>query len=485
MNPDASPDVRQAQLRSLPSVDELLRQPLISSLLAEFPRGELLFAVRGALDVCRAQIRAGSPPPSDLATLALAVRETLHRRSRPGLRRMINATGIVLHTGLGRAPLAPEALEAVADVASGYSNLEIELDSGQRGDRQDHVRALLRELTGAEDALVVNNNAAATWLALNTLAATGDVLVSRGQLVEIGGSYRMPDIMAAAGCRLVEVGTTNRTRIDDYRRAITGQTRVLLHVHTSNYRIQGFVESVAVGELAHLAREARSPGLYVVDDLGSGLLDLPGREHPTDTGLPPWDEPTVRASLEQSADIVLFSGDKLLGGPQAGVILGRRDLIARLRENPLMRALRPGKLTLAALEATLRLDRDPDVPRRLPTLRLLTTSPAELEAVARRVAEQVRESSATARVEVRAAESLAGGGALPILGLPTWVVTVAHPRVAAAELAHGLRSRDLPVIGRVSNETLVLDCRTLLPGDVDDLSAAVCDVLREADERGV
>lgn len=294
----------------------------------------------------------------------------------------------------------------------------------------------------------------------------------------------MPDIMAAAGCRLVEVGTTNRTRIDDYRRAITGQTRVLLHVHTSNYRIQGFVESVAVGELAHLAREARSPGLYVVDDLGSGLLDRPRREQPADAELPPWDEPTVRASLEQSADIVMFSGDKLLGGPQAGIVLGRHPLIARLRDNPLMRALRPGKLTLAALEATLRLHRDPDAAGRVPTLRLLTRPAAELEAVARRVAERVRESSAAARVEVRGAESLAGGGALPVLGLATWVVTVAHPRAPATGLAQALRARDLPVIGRVSNETLVLDCRTLLPGDEDDLSAAVADVLREADDCG-
>ena len=266
--PDAGP--LQAAMRSLPAVDQLLKAPAVANLLAEFPREELLHAIRAVLDQRREALRGGEKVDVDTPSLALAVREKLHERARPHLRRVINATGIVLHTGLGRAPLAQEAIDAIADIAAGYCNLELDLPTGRRGDRHEHARELLAELTGAEDALVVNNNAAGTFLTLAALTAGREVIVSRGQLVEIGGSYRMPDIMAAAGCRMIEVGTTNRTHLYDYERAISDATAALLRVHTSNYRIQGFVESVSLDDLVKLAR---SRGLLVIDDLGSGLID--------------------------------------------------------------------------------------------------------------------------------------------------------------------------------------------------------------------
>jgi L-seryl-tRNA(Ser) seleniumtransferase len=392
----------------------------------------------------------------------------------------VNATGIVLHTGLGRAPLAAEAVEAVTAVAAGYCNLELDLASGERGDRHAHVRELLRELTGAEDALVVNNNAAATFLALHALAAGREVIVSRGELVEIGGSYRMPDIMAAAGCRMVEVGTTNRTRIGDYRAALRPETAVLLRVHTSNYRICGFTESAGLAELAALAAGRPEPPLYAVDDLGSGLLD-----YEFQAALPAamrlrWDEPTVRESVRAGAALTLFSGDKLLGGPQAGVIVGRSELIARLRRSPLNRALRPDKLTLAALEATLRLQRDPAaLVRRLPVLRLLSAPADELARRAARLAEALEQLGAGLEVQAAADQSYAGGGSLPTLAFPTHVVRVRAAAVASAALAAGLRGRDVPVIARVQDERLVLDCRTIADEEVELVAAGVREVLRE------
>jgi L-seryl-tRNA(Ser) seleniumtransferase len=491
-------------LRELPSVDFLLRQSAIVSLLDEYARPELLCAIRAVLDRRRAAIVGGAAPACDVPALALDVRQELYERSRPALRRVINATGVVLHTGLGRAPLPDEAVQAIAEIAAGYCNLELDLASGQRGDRHDHVRRLLTELTGAEEALVVNNNAAATYLALASLAARDAVVVSRGQLVEIGGSYRMPEIMAAAGCRMIEVGTTNRTRISDYESALfDGAVRVLLHVHTSNYRIQGFVETVPVEGLVALARRYATRKLYVIDDLGSGLLDRPeawlgnatvrdnvfhvkhvisdeAQRPPESARTASWDEPTVRESVSAGAELTLFSGDKLLGGPQAGIIVGRRECVAAMRGHPLMRTLRPDKLTLAALEATLRLYRDPAaLLRKLPVLRMLVTGVEELEARARSLERALREALPAAAVEGAADESYAGGGSLPTLALPTWTVRIRLQRPSAGELAAGLRRADTPVICRVRDGAAIFDCRTISDSEVDAMVAAVAQLAGE------
>ncbi len=450
------------RLRRLPAVDALLREPQAAEWIARFGRAEVVRALRAALDAAREAIRSGRDAPTDPTALCAEAGRHLSRRAVPSLRPVINATGIVLHTGLGRAPLAREAVEQIAAVAAGYSSLELDLATGRRGDRHRHVRALLCELTGAEDALVVNNNAAGTLLALATLAGGREAIVSRGQLVEIGGSYRMPEIMAAAGCRLVEVGTTNRTRLSDYARAIDDDTAVLLRVHTSNYRICGFVEQVGIEALVRLAREH---GLRVIDDLGSGLLTrwVAAPDHDPAAPAPQrWDEPSVEESIVAGADLVLFSGDKLLGGPQAGVIVGRGECIAALRANPLARALRPDKLTLAGLEATLKLYRDRDtLAQKLPVWRMLLASPQTLRRRASRLAGLIRRHCPQADVQVRPDASEAGGGSLPTLPLPTWVVAVTLPGVEAGALAARLRGRERPILTRVRDERLLFDVRTL------------------------
>ncbi len=490
MGNGASDKTQSSLLRNLPSVDFLLNQPAIATLLDEFPRAELIRCVRAVLDERREAIRAGDCPALDVPALALGIRQKLYQRSLPSLRRVINATGIVLHTGLGRAPLAEEAIEAITDVAAGYCNLEMDLATGRRGSRYDHLRELLRELTDAEDALVVNNNAAGTYLALNTLAEGRPAVVSRGQLVEIGGSYRMPDIMAAAGCKMVEVGTTNRTRIADYERAIDDETSVLLRVHTSNYRIRGFVESPLLEELVALARKYPRQGIAVVDDLGSGLVDEPPfgaarrgneGEDASPGGLTiDWDEPTVRDSVAAGADLTLFSGDKLLGGPQAGVIVGRAELIARLRQNPLARTFRPDKMTLAGLEATLRLYRDPEaLVRHLPVYRMLGAPADALENLANRLAQGVAALAPTADVHCEPAESFAGGGTLPMVPFSTWVVRLRHAALDSSRVATVLRQRDLPIICRVHDESLIFDCRTLSEDDADQIPAALAETLRD------
>lgn len=474
------------RLRSLPAVDHLLRHPAIAGLLDQFPRSEVSRSVREVLDQRRAALAAGREPSLDVRALALDVRQRLHERRLPGLRRVINATGIVLHTGLGRAPLAQEAADAVAELAGGYCNLELDLATGKRGDRHAHVRGLLRELTGAEDALVVNNNAAATYLVLNTLARGRDVVVSRGQLVEIGGSFRMPDVMAAAGCRLVEVGTTNRTRLADFERAIDADTALLLRVHTSNYRICGFVEETPLVQLVGLAR---GRGLFVVDDLGSGLLcsltppEVSGTGGDERAGAA-CGEPVVRDSVKAGADAVLFSGDKLLGGPQAGIVVGRAACIEPMRQNPMLRVLRPDKLTLAALEATLRLYRDRDACReQLPAHRMLLRGEAELRGEAQALCDAIRANCPGVDVEVTQGVSEAGGGSLPGVRLPTWVVVSRAVGSSAAELAAALRAGETPVICRVARERLVFDPRTLLAGDAEAVVAALAEALRETSRR--
>ncbi len=486
-HPQAQGPELSESLRQVPSVDSLLRHAAIMRLLDEFPRSELLLATRAVLEQRRSALLAGASAALDVPAIALDIRQRLHQRNQSHLRRVINATGIVLHTGLGRAPLPQEAIEAVTQVASGYCNLELDLATGERGDRHEHVRELLCELTGAESGLVVNNNAAATLLTLRALAFEREVIVSRGQLVEIGGSYRMPEIMAAAGCRMVEVGTTNRTRIGDYQRAITPQTAALLRVHTSNYRIEGFVESVEIAQLAAL-RDKRAAELCVLDDLGSGLLEAPssaaafgdaGRRPFAGSDAPAWDEPSVRESISHGADVVLFSGDKLLGGPQAGVIVGRRALLDRLQRDPLMRTFRPDKMTLAALEATLRLYRDPAALRRkLPVQAMLHRTRTELEHAAQELAAGIGAALPGATIACEPDRSFAGGGSLPTLAFDTFVVRVRLRGVECAHLAQSLRLREQPVICRLHDASLVFDVRTLLGGDSEAIVAALCELAR-------
>ncbi|HUQ23886.1 MAG TPA: L-seryl-tRNA(Sec) selenium transferase [Gaiellaceae bacterium] len=417
------------RLRDLPSVDELARgsgDPLAVE------------AARTLLGRARDEIRAGADPGNLHDRLAAALADA----RRPVLRRVLNASGVLVHTNLGRAPLAPAALDRVA-AAGGYSNLEYDLSSGSRGSRQDHLAPLLRRLTGAEAALVVNNNAAALLLALAALAESREVVVSRGELIEIGDGFRIPDVLARSGARLVEVGTTNRTRAADYDRAVGAETALLLRVHQSNFRVVGFTEQPSVAELAVVARRHEIP---LVDDLGSGaLVEIEG-------------EPTPAASLAAGADLVCFSGDKLLGGPQAGIVVGRADLVERLRRHPLHRALRSDKLTLAALEGTLALYLDR--PEEIPVLRMLR-EPAE---IVRGRAERLAEATGGAVEETVAR---VGGGALPLAELPSFACAVEE------ELAIELRAHEPPVIAVIRDGRTLLDCRTLTDAEAAEVAAAV------------
>jgi L-seryl-tRNA(Ser) seleniumtransferase len=425
------------KLRDLPSVDELLRDER----LAGEPHDLVVAAVRSALAQAREEIAAGNDPDP----LVDAVLEELGRARSPSLRRVLNATGVLVHTNLGRAPLAEAALARVAEVGSGYSNLEYDLARGERGSRQDHLGPLLERLTGAEAALVVNNNAAAVLLALAALAEAREVVVSRGELIEIGDGFRIPDVLARSGARLVEVGTTNRTRAADYEHAIGPETAVLLRVHQSNFRVVGFAERPQLTELAEISRRHELP---LVDDLGSGAL----------TGI--GDEPTPAESLRAGADLVCFSGDKLLGGPQAGIVVGRADLVERLRRHPLQRALRADKLTLAALEGTLVLALDPATRDDVPVLRMLHEPIELVRARAERLAELVDG-------EVEETVARVGGGALPLAELPSAACAVEE------SLAEPLRLGEPPVIAVVRDGRTLLDCRTLSDAEVDQVAAAV------------
>jgi L-seryl-tRNA(Ser) seleniumtransferase len=429
-----------SRLRELPSVDELVRD-------TREPHGLAVAAARIVLDRARVAIRAGG----EAGDLAAELERELAAARRPALRRVLNATGVLVHTNLGRAPLPAAALERVHEVARGYSNLEYDLDAGTRGSRQEHAVDILRRLTGAEAALVVNNNAGAVLLALAALAEGREVVVSRGELIEIGDGFRIPDVLARSGARLVEVGTTNRTRAADYERAIGPDTAVLLRVHQSNFRVVGFTEQPALPELAAVARAA---GLPLVDDLGSGAL-LPSSK------LPLGDEPTARESLDAGADLVCFSGDKLLGGPQAGIVAGRADLVERLRRHPLQRALRADKLTLAALEGTLALYLDPErALAEVPVLRMATEPVETVRARAERLA-------ALTGGTVTETVARVGGGALPLVELASAAC------VLEEELAEPLRHGEPPVVGVVRDGQLLLDCRTLDDGEVDEAAQAV------------
>ena len=454
----------QERLSKLPKVDALLATPRAQEILKAFSRSRLVNGIRAQLDTLRQQMLQGDGQAQDFAEDAFfqAVEQSLRAQAEPSLRRVINATGIVLHTNLGRAPLAARAIEAVVEVARGYSNLEYDLGAGKRGSRHAHVERLLRELTGAEAALVVNNNAAAVMLAVNTLAKDSEVVTSRGELIEIGGSFRIPDVIERSEAKLVEVGTTNKTRIDDYANAITDMTRILLKVHQSNFKIVGFTSAAQREEMVALARDR---GLLVVEDLGSGILI-----DPADFGLP--DETTVREVVESGVDLVTFSGDKLLGGPQAGIVVGRADLIAAMKKNPLMRALRPGKLNLAALEATLLLYLDEDRLREsLPLLAMLTASDEELKTKAQTLCDALGAFPGV-HAEVKQGESYSGGGSLPGEAIPTWLVAVRMDRFSADELAAQLRAQSTPIVARIAADALLLDLRTLSDGDSDEIATA-------------
>ena len=421
------------ELRDLPSVDELARGSADPLAVA---------AARAVIERARAAIRAGAEP----GDLAAALEAELAAVRRPALRRVLNATGVIVHTNLGRAPLPATALERVADAARGYSNLEYDLAAGERGSRQDHVAGLLGRLTGAESAIVVNNNAGAMLLALAALAEGREVLVSRGELIEIGDGFRIPDVLARSGARLVEVGTTNRTRASDYEQAMRPETALILRVHQSNFRVVGFTELPSLADLAEVARRHQLP---LIDDLGSGaLVDLA-------------DEPTVRASLAAGADLVCISGDKLLGGPQAGIVVGRAELVEKLRRHPLHRALRIDKLGLAALEGTLQLYLDPArALREVPVLRMLREDAALVRARAERLAEATNG-------EVEETVARVGGGALPLAELPSFACAVEE------SLAAALRAHEPPVVGIVRDGRLLLDCRTLDDDEAGLVAAAV------------
>ena len=466
-----------AILRRIPSVDEVLTGASTQRLLERQPRWAVLEAVREVLAACRRRALAGDASPEatqallDPQAIQASVEAATARKAGPSLRPVINATGVVLHTNLGRAPLAPSALAAIAATARGYSNLEFDLDSGARGSRQAHVENLLCALTGAEAALVVNNNAAAVFLAVNTLANGREVVISRGELVEIGDSFRIPDVMTSAGGRLREVGTTNRTHLADYEQAVGPETGMILKVHRSNFQLLGFTADVETASLVALARQRSLP---VMEDLGSGaLVDLSA------FGLRR--EPLAADAIRAGMDVVTFSGDKLLGGPQAGILVGRRELLARLRRNPLARTVRIDKLCLAALEATLRLAREADLAcQEIPVLRMLSLPAAAVGARAEALAAALRAVVPGVRCTVEDGTSEVGGGALPLQALPTRVLSLGPGQAGAGALEARLRTRETPVLVRVQDERVLLDLRTVAPDEDAALLAALTAVLTAA-----
>ncbi|WP_027364194.1 L-seryl-tRNA(Sec) selenium transferase [Desulfotruncus alcoholivorax] len=466
-------------LKQIPAVDEILQRTEVKELQQKIPKILVLEAVREIAAEIRQDIlmdRIQSLPENnprqyllDLITTSAADRA--REKNRPNLRRVINATGVVLHTNLGRAVLSERACQAIEQAASGYSNLELDLQTGKRGSRYAPVENLLTRLTGAESALVVNNNAAAVLLALSTMAKEKEVIVSRGQLVEIGGSFRIPEVMAQSGAKLVEVGATNKTHPRDYKNAVTSETALLLHVHTSNYRVVGFTRETSVAELVSIGKEFQLP---VMSDLGSGsLIDL------STFGLP--EEPTVQETVKAGCDIVTFSGDKLLGGPQAGIIVGKTKYLEKMKKNPLTRAIRIDKFTVAALEATLREYLEPDnAIKNIPSLKMLSAKKSEHEQRALALCRKLTEKAGLrARFEPVEIFSAVGGGALPTAELPFWAIEVVPYAISVAGLAQKLRGSDPAVIGRLQEDKLILDLRTVLNGEEEVLVDILCRVLEQ------
>ncbi len=460
-------------LRRLPAVGRLLESDAGAELAGRYSRELAKLAVQGAIDEARQAILEGQQRvPADAEILRRAAE--LIRSRLGGLQPVINATGVILHTNLGRAPLSPLAIRAIADAASGYCNLEMDIETGERSKRHAHVEWLLCELTGAEAALVVNNNAAAVLLTLRELACGRKVVVSRGQLIEIGGAFRLPDVMAQSGCRLVEVGTTNRTRLDDYARAIDEETAAILVAHHSNYRIVGFTYEPPLAEIAELARER---GVLLIHDLGSGaIVDL------SQWGLER--EPMAQESLRAGADIVCFSGDKLLGGPQAGIILGREELVDRIARNPLARALRVDKLCLAALHATLLSYLGGRAAEEVPALRMLTEDLESVRQRALRVYDAITSARPKPQARLEQVEGRAGGGSLPEYDLPSVAVRVWPPEgLSPDEFARRLRLGEPPVIARISDDSLLFDARTVFDHQVEQLAQAILAALGTSQQR--
>jgi L-seryl-tRNA(Ser) seleniumtransferase len=449
-----SPTGSTPSLRDLPKVDRLLAAPEVRALLAEHPRSAVVGGLREALAQLRAEVRAGVLEAAELEAAAVARRTAgaLARRGQPYYRRVINATGVVLHTNLGRAPLPEEAVKALAATAGGAQRLELDLESGQRGGRDEGSAALLREATGCEAATVVNNNAAATLLVLAALARGRKVLLSRGEMVEIGGSFRVPEVMRESGAQLVEVGTTNRTHLEDYRRALDPEAGMILKVHASNYRILGFTAEVPIEDLVALGHEH---GIPVVHDLGSGcLVDLERHGR--------FEEPWVRRSVAAGADVVCFSGDKLLGGPQAGILVGRKEAVERCRKHPLFRALRPGRLVYTALEATLRLygAGEEAALAQVPALARLVADPAVLRRRAQALVRRLRGVAGLTARSVPCA-SQAGSGSLPAVDLASWGVAVEVAGLSADGLAAALRRGEPAILPRIEGDRVLLDLRTV------------------------
>lgn len=464
---------KQEQFRKIPSVEAVLKDPRLQCFTDQLPRGILRKAARTAAAEVREALQAGTIQEDDEASLRREVVDRavgeVREALKPQYQKVINATGIILHTGLGRAVLPPAALQHIADDLSGYSLLQMDLDTGRRGSRDARVQWLLQELTGAEAATVVNNNAAATSLVLNTIAPGKEVIVSRGQLVEIGGSFRLPEVMAASGATLVEVGTTNKTHPRDYERAITENTAAIMRVHPSNYRISGFTSEVPLGTLVDLAH---SHDILLYDDLGAGpLIDVSrfGFER----------EPTLDESVKAGADLVSCSADKLIGGPQGGIILGRSRWIRAVRKNPIARIVRAGKLTLAALEATLPLflDRERAI-REVPTLQMLARSETEISEQAERIAGQLRERRVPADVSLAKGYSQMGSGSLPTQDLPTRLVVVVPTTLSPHELSHRLRLHSPAVFTRLKRERILMDPRTVRPDEESTLLEALVQLMK-------